>query len=102
MNIDPGQRHDTIATVFLAAVVGLAVLAALLSALLDAIGHPLLVGLVLTVAAVTAATIRRAVHFARERREDAADALAGAAWRAEHMPHLAAQIDRHSDRVGVR
>ena len=30
----------------------------------------------------------------RERREDRADALAGAAWRAEHMPHLAALIER--------
>jgi len=32
----------------------------------------------------------------RERREDAADLLVGAAWRAEHMPHLAGR-----DRAGV-
>ncbi len=39
----------------------------------------------------------------RERREDAADALAGAAWRAQHMPGLAAADRRRPrrDRVGV-
>ena len=44
--------------------------------------------------AVLVAVGRWVARRVRERREDAADLLAGAAWRAEHMPHLAAQIDR--------
>jgi len=32
--------------------------------------------------------LRRAIRVVRERREDRADLLAGAAWRAQHMPHL--------------
>src|SRR5689334_9564073 len=87
MSIDPARRHDTLATVFLFVLVGLAALAAAVSALLDATGHPRLVGLALTGAALTVAVVRRGVRFVRERREDAADALAGAAWRAEHLPH---------------
>ena len=35
--------------------------------------------------------LRAAIRVVRERREDAADLLAGAAWRAEHMPHLPPQ-----------
>jgi hypothetical protein len=65
--------------------------AALLGRVLDATGHPVIVTAALgSVAALTAAT-RWVTRRVRERREDADDALAGAAWRAEHMPHLAAQ-----------
>ncbi len=63
----------------------------------------LVTGLVtLAALAVVVATIRWGLRVRRERREDAADALAAAAWRARHMPHLAARLDRHDGRpVGV-
>ncbi|MBW0090637.1 hypothetical protein I4I73_17400 [Pseudonocardia sp. KRD-184] len=37
---------------------------------------------------VLAVAVRLGVRWLRERREDRADALTAAAWRAEHAPHL--------------
>jgi hypothetical protein len=95
------QHRDDVADGVLAAVCGLSVLGALLSTL----GHPLLIGVGLVAAALAIGVARWVARLLRERREDAADALAGAAWRARHMPHLAALIDtdrgRGRDRVGV-
>lgn len=85
MNTNLDQRHDTIAAAVLAGVGGLAGLAALLSAVLDATGHPLLVGVALVLTAVVVGMARWMARRVRERREDAADALAGAAWRAQNM-----------------
>jgi|1186.fasta_scaffold1077683_3 hypothetical protein len=99
MNTDLNQRHDDLATVVLAAIVGLTGIGALLDAALTATGHPVLVGLGGAVLALLVGFGRWVARRVRERREDAADLLAGAAWRAEHMPHLAAQIER--DRAGV-
>jgi hypothetical protein len=107
MNTDLSQRHDHLATVVLAALVGLTGLGALLDAALTATGHPVHVGFGAAVLAVLVGVGRWLARRVRERREDAADLLAGAAWRAEHMPQLAAQIDRatgggHNDqRAGV-
>ena len=100
MITDTQHRHDTIAAAVLAGVVGLAGLAALLTVALDATGHPVLVGVALVLTAVAVGVVRRVARCVRERRENAADALAGAAWRAQNMPrHFAAQLDR--DRAGV-
>jgi hypothetical protein len=99
MNTDISRRHDTIAAVVLAVLVGLATLAAGCAALLDATGHPLLTATGLALLAAGVAAARWAARRVRERREDAADALAGAAWRAQHLPHHTAQLDR--DRAGV-
>jgi hypothetical protein len=90
ISTDISRRHDTIAAAVLASVVGLAGLAALLSAALDATGHPVLVAAALGFAALLIGSARWVARRVRERREDAADALAGAAWRAEHLLHLAA------------
>ena len=94
MNTDLNQRHDNLATAVLAALVGLTGLGALLDAALDATGHPVLVGLGAVALAGLVGVGRWVARRVRERREDAADLVAGAAWRAEHMPHLAAQLDR--------
>ena len=99
MNTNLSHRHDTISTVVLGVLVGLTGLGALLDAALTATGHPVLVGLAAAVLAVLAGLGRWVAWRVRERREDAADLLAGAAWRAQHMPHLAAQIER--DQAGV-
>jgi hypothetical protein len=103
ISTDTSQRHNTIATAVLAAVVGLTGLAALLDAVLTATGHPGLVGLGAAVLAVLVGTGQWVARRVRERREDAADLLAGAAWRAQHMPRLAAPINHDStpDRAGV-
>ena len=98
MNTGISQRHDTIAAVVLGVLVGLAALGAGLAALLDATGHPLFTATGLATLAAGIAGARWVVRRVRERREDAADVLAGAAWRAENMPgHL---LNRR-DRVGV-
>jgi hypothetical protein len=102
MITDPSQRHDTIAAAVLASIVGLSGLAALLDAVLAATGHPVLVGLGAAVLVVLAGFGRWVARRVRERREDAADLLAGAAWRAEHMPQLAAQIERDHSRCSER
>jgi hypothetical protein len=100
MNADPFQQpRDDVADGVLAAVCGLSVLGALLTTL----GHPVVVSVGLAVCAAFVAAARSLARRVRERREDAADTLAGAAWRAQHMPHLAGQIDddRARERVGV-
>ena len=99
MNTDISQRHDHIASAVLVAVVGLAGLAALLDAALTATGHPVLVGLGGAVVAVLVVVGRWVARPVRDRREDAADLRAGAAWQAQHMPHLVAQVER--ERAGV-
>jgi ABC-type transport system involved in cytochrome bd biosynthesis fused ATPase/permease subunit len=66
---------------------------ALFAALVPAVGHAanlavgVALGLVLAVLAV-----RCLARWARERREDRADALIAARWRAVHAPHL---LDAH-------
>ena len=102
MTTNPCQHHDTIAGGVLAALVGLASL----GALLNATGHPALTGLIVAGLALLVGTGRGIALRLRERREDAADALTGAAWRAHHMPHLVAQPERsnskhHGQRAGV-
>ena len=100
MNADPFQQHrDDVADGVLAAVCSLSMLGALLTTL----GHPMVVSVGLAVCAAYVAAARCRARRVRERREDAADTLAGAAWRAQHTPHLVAPIndDRARDRVGV-
>jgi hypothetical protein len=99
MNTNLNRRHDAIAAAVLGVVVGLTGVGALLDALLDATGHPVLVALGAAVLAGLVGLGRWLARRVRERREDAADALAAAVWRAEHIPQLAAQIER--DRAGV-
>ena len=108
MTTHPNAEREAVAAALLAALVGLTALAALLNkvvgAAVTATGHPLLVGLVATVAAALAGLGRWLAGRMQERREEAADLLTAAAWRAEHMPHLAAQIDGarlDQDRAGV-
>jgi uncharacterized membrane protein len=105
MNTNLSNRHDTISTVVLGVLIGLAGLAALLDAALTATGHPVLVVLGGVVLAALVGVGRWVARRVRERREDAADLLAGAVWRAQHMPHLAAQIEhgaaRDRQRAGV-
>ena len=99
MITEPAHRHDTIAAAAIAVLVGLTGLAALLDAALTATGHPVLVRLGAAVLAVLVGIGRWVVRRVRERREDAADTLTGAAWRAHHLPHHAGQLDR--DRAGA-
>lgn len=89
----PDQLRDHTATVVLAATAGLTGLGALFDTVAAATGHPIVVGLTAAVVAVLVGVVRWMTRRARERREDAADTLEGAAWRIEHMPHLAARID---------
>jgi hypothetical protein len=91
MITNPSQRHDTIAAAVLTAVVGLAGIGALLTAALRATGHPAVAGWVLAGLVVLVVVGRWVTRILRERREDTADALAGAAWRAHHMPHAASR-----------
>lgn len=86
MITDPSQRHNDITAVVLAALVGLASVGALLQAVLLATGHPVLTALALAALALALIAARQAARVMRERREDAADAVAAAAWRAHHMP----------------
>ncbi len=94
MNTDTRQRHDHITNAVLAVLVGLAGLGALLNAALNATGPPVFTALGLVLVAALVGAARWMARRVRERREDAADLVAGAAWRAEHMPHLVAEIDR--------
>jgi hypothetical protein len=80
------ERGDTLAAAVLAALVGLGTAGAVLTATLTATGHPVLVGLGLAGLALLVAATRSMARVVRERREDAADALAAAAWRARHLP----------------
>ena len=101
MTTNPNDHRESVAGTVLAAVVALTTLGALLTkvvgpvigTVVTATGHPLLVGLGAAVAAALAGLGRWTAGRVRERREEAADALAAAAWRAEHLPHLALQID---------
>jgi hypothetical protein len=109
MNTNLSQRHDTISTVVLGVLIGLASLGALLDAALTATGHPVLVGLGAAIFAVLVGVGRWVARRVRERREDTADLLAAAVWRAQHMPHLAPHLtvqierdhSRRSERAGV-
>ena len=94
MNTDIRRRHDHIANAGLAAFVGLTGLGALLNAALNATGHPVLTALGLVLLAASVAVARWVARWVRERREHAADLIAGAVWRAEHMPHLLTDTDR--------
>jgi len=100
MTTDPFQQHlEDFTDGVLAAVCGLSILGALLNTL----GRPLVIGLGCVVVAAFINAARWVARWLRERREDAADTLAGAAWRAQHMPGLAAGMDadRGRARVGV-
>ena len=105
MTTNLNQRHDHLAAAVLGALVGLTGLAALLDAALTATGHPVLVGFGVAVLAGLVGIDRWMARRVREHREDAADLITGAAWRAEHMPHLAAQhtndTERDQSRAGV-
>ncbi len=100
MNIHQHRRdRDRAAKLAVTLVCGLGLAGALSPAVEHAIGAAFaLVGTLVLLVAVARWVARRL----RERREDRADALAAAAWRARHMPHLAARLDRHDGRpVGV-
>jgi hypothetical protein len=100
MTTDPFQQHrEDFTDRVLAAVCGLSILGTLLNTL----GRPLVIGLGCVAVAAFISAARWVARWLRERREDAADALTGAEWRAQHMPDLAAQIDvnRALDRVWV-
>jgi Flp pilus assembly protein TadB len=98
MNTDLSQRHDTLTTAVLAVLVGLTGLAALLDAVLTATGHPVLVGLGAAILAGLVGVARWLARRVRERREDAADLLAGAAWRAAQHTN---DTERDQSRAGV-
>ena len=95
MNLDDyRRRHDQAATLVAVLVAGLGCAGALLPAVEHAITVALLAAAGL---AVLIAAVRGRSRVVRERREDRADALAGAAWRAEHMPHLVDRGRRRAD-----
>lgn len=96
MITDPSHRHDTIAALALAALTGLAVAGAGISPALSLTGHPVLVVVGLVLVAVLVGLGRWIARRVRERHEDAADLIAGAAWRAEHMPHVAPWLDHQA------
>jgi hypothetical protein len=84
MTSDPFQQHrDDVSGSVLIAVCALSTLGALLTTL----GPPLAICLGLASVAVVIGATRWIVCKLRERREDAADALAAAAWRAQHTPY---------------
>jgi hypothetical protein len=92
------QHRNDVADRVLAALAGLSILGALLGTL----GDPLLIGLGLAAAAAVIGPARWEARRVRERREDATDALTGAAWRARHVPHLVdTDRGRGRGRVGV-
>lgn len=87
MNLDQHRRRtDTTATVFALLVAGLG----LAGSLWPLVEHTITVALaVLAGLALLIGSARWTTRRLRERREDAADALAGATWRAQHMPDRA-------------
>ena len=98
MNLDDHRRrHDQAATLVAVLVAGLGCAGALLPAVEHAITVALLAAAGL---AVLIAALRVGARVARERREDRADALAGAAWRAAHIPHLSTVAG--AERIGAR
>jgi hypothetical protein len=103
MNLDDYHcRHDQAATLIAVLVAGLGCAGALLPVMEHAVNLALFGGAGL---AVLLAALRTAARVVRERREDRADALAGAAWRAEHMPHPPTEVGSEragTERPGVR
>ena len=98
MNLDDyRRRHDQTTTLAAVLVAGLGCAGALLPAVEHAIAVALLAAAGL---AVLIAALRVGARVLRERREDRADALAGAAWWAEHMPHLSTVVG--VERTGAR
>jgi hypothetical protein len=98
MNLDDYRRRsDQVATLIAVLVAGLGCAGALLPVVEYAVTLALFG---LAVLAVLVAGLRTGDRVVRERREDRADALAGAAWRAAHMPHLPAVAG--IDRIGAR
>ncbi len=93
------HRRDRDRTVNLAVtlVCGLGLAGALSPAVEHAIGAVLVT---LAALALAVGLARWGLRIRRERREDAADALAATAWQARHMSHLAAHLDQQ-DRAGV-
>ncbi len=102
MNLSQHRRdRDRAVNLAVTLVCGLGLAGALSPAVEHGIGAVLVT---LAVLAVVVGLTRWGLRVRRERREDAADALAAAAWRAQHMPHLAAQRDRTGapyERAGV-
>ena len=97
MNLDDHRRrNDQTATLAALLVAGLGCAGALLPVVEHAITLALLASAGLAVLAVA---LRTVIRMARERREDAADLLAGAVWRAEHMPHLLTPAPLAPERV---
>ena len=91
MNIAQHRRdRHRAATTTATLVCGLGLAGALSPAVEHALGAALLT---LAALAVLVLIVRTAARMLRERCEDRADAVTAAAWRAEHMPHLAALLD---------
>jgi protein-S-isoprenylcysteine O-methyltransferase Ste14 len=82
------RRHEARAiTAVLTLVVGVGFAAAVV----PAVEHTITTGLLaLGVLVTLVAAVRLLARWVRHRREDRADALAAAAWRARHAPHLLA------------
>ena len=86
MNIgDYRRRQDQGATLVAVSVAGLGCVGALLPVVERAVTVALIAAVGL---AVVTAAARAEVRVLRERREDRADRITAATWRAEHMPHL--------------
>ena len=85
MNLDDyRRRQDQVATLVAVSVAGLCCA----GAVLPVVEHAVTVALIAAAGlAVLLAAARTGVRVLRERREDRADLLTGAAWRAEHVPH---------------
>ena len=83
---------------------GLAVICAagLASAVVPAVEHAITTGLLLAAALVALVlTVRVTARWVRDRREDRADALVAAAWRAQHAPHLLTDDNRQTAGAGA-
>jgi hypothetical protein len=93
--VDPDQyrrRQDRAVTAVVGGVCGLGCAGALVPAVERAITFVLLT---LAAAAIVVAAARGVARVLRESREDRADTLAAAAWRAEHLPdHALVALDR--------
>jgi Kef-type K+ transport system membrane component KefB len=91
MNLnDYRRRHDQTATLAAVVVAGFGCAGAMLPVVEHAITLALFGGAGLAVVISAVRTALRVLRERRERREDRADLLAGAVWRAEHLPHLVA------------
>ncbi len=93
MNLQQHRRtQDRAVTLASLAFSGVGLAGALSPAVEHAITTALVAVVVLVLLVVGARWVARRL---REHREDRADALAAAVWRAEHLPHLTAPLDRH-------